>query len=195
MQNPEQAGPGPVAMLEEACGVVENIISNITPEQMDLPTVNDEWNVRELIDHLVRGNVWSVQNLQTGGAPRPTENLIGDRSPTQVFSESAEAMIKAFQAPGALGTMVTMPFGEMPGAGLAMFRTGDLVGHAWDLAVATGQERNIAPEVCEAVLEMSRQRLEGMDRARSPFKEIVEVSAEACPADRLAGFLGKPVPA
>lgn len=195
MQNPQQAGPGPVAMLEEACGVVENIIANITPEQMDLPTVNDEWNVRELIDHLVRGNVWSVQNLQTGGAPRPTENLIGDRSPTQVFSESAEAMIKAFQAPGALGTMVTMPFGEMPGAGLAMFRTGDLVGHAWDLAVATGQERNIAPEVCEAVLEMSRQRLEGMDRARSPFKEIVEVSAEACPADRLAGFLGKPVPA
>jgi hypothetical protein len=76
-------------MLEEACGVVENIIANITPEQMDLPTVNDEWNVRELIDHLVRGNVWSVQNLQTGGAPRPTENLIGDRSPTQVFSESA----------------------------------------------------------------------------------------------------------
>ena len=130
MQNPEQVGPGPVAMLEEACGVVENIIANITPEQMDLPTVNDEWNVRELIDHLVRGNVWSVQNLQTGGAPRPTENLIGDRSPTQVFSESAEAMIKAFQAPGALGTMVTMPFGEMPGAGLAMFRTGDLVGHA-----------------------------------------------------------------
>ena len=195
MQNPEQAGPGPVAMLEEACGVVENIIANITPEQMDLPTVNDEWNVRELIDHLVRGNVWSVQNLQTGGAARPTEDLIGDRSPTQVFSESAEAMIKAFQAPGALGTMVTMPFGEMPGAGLAMFRTGDLVGHAWDLAVATGQERNIAPEVCEAVLEMSRQRLEGMDRARSPFKEIVEVSAEACPADRLAGFLGKPVPA
>ena len=195
MQNPDQAGPGPVAMLEEACGVVESIIANITPEQMNLPTVNDEWNVRELINHLVRGNIWSVQNLATGGAPRPTEDLIGDRSPVQAFSESADAMIKAFQAPGALGTMVTMPFGEMPGAGLAMFRIGDLVGHAWDLAVATGQDRNIAPQMCETVLEMSRKRLEGMDRARSPFKELVEVSAEACPADRLAGFLGKPVPA
>lgn len=195
MQNPDQSGPGPVATLEEACGVVEGIIANITPEQMDLPTVNDEWNVLELIDHLVRGNIWSVQNLETGGAPRPTEDLIGDRSPAQAFSESADAMIKAFQAPGALGTMVTMPFGEMPGAGLAMFRIGDLVGHAWDLAVATGQERNIAPQICESVLEMSRKRLEGMDRARSPFKELVDVSIEACPADRLAGFLGKPVPA
>lgn len=195
MQNPEQLGPGPVAMLEEACGVLEGIIANITPEQMDLPTVNDEWNVQALINHLVRGNVWAVQNLETGGAPRPTEDLIGDRSPAQAFSESAQDMIKAFHAPGALGRMVTMPFGEIPGAGLAMFRTGDLVGHAWDLAVATGQDRNIAPQMCETVLEMSRSRLEGIDRARSPFKEIVEVSADACPADRLAGFLGKPVPA
>jgi uncharacterized protein (TIGR03086 family) len=195
MQNPEQAGPGPVAMLEEACHVVEGIIARISPEQMHLPTVNDEWDVRALINHLVRGNVWAIQNLETGGAPRPTEDLIGDRSPAQAFSESAQDMIKAFHAPGALGKMIVMPFGEIPGAGLAMFRTGDLVGHAWDLAVATGQDRNIAPEMCEMVLEMSRKRLEGIDRARSPFKEIVEVSPDACPADRLAGFLGKPVPA
>jgi uncharacterized protein (TIGR03086 family) len=195
MQNPEQTGPGPVAMLEEACAVVEGIIAHITPEQMNLPTVNDEWDVRTLINHLVRGNVWAIQNLETGGAPRPTEDLIGERSPAQAFSESAQDMIKAFHAPGALGKMVSMPFGEIPGAGLAMFRTGDLVGHAWDLAVATGQGRDIAPQLCETVLEMSRKRLEGIDRARSPFKELVEVSAEACPADRLAGFLGKPVPA
>jgi uncharacterized protein (TIGR03086 family) len=195
MQNPDQAGPNPVAMLEEACGVVAGIVANITPEQMHLPTVNDDWDVRALINHLVRGNVWAVQNLETGGAPRPTEDLIGERSPAEAFSESAQDMIAAFRAPGALGKMVAMPFGEIPGAGLALFRTGDLVGHAWDLAVATGQDRNIAPEMCETVLEMSRKRLEGIDRARSPFKEIVEVSEEACPADRLAGFLGKPVPA
>lgn len=195
MQNPESAGPDPVATLKEACGVVEGLIASITPEQMDLPTVNDEWIVRELINHLVRGNVWATQNLETGGAPRPTEDLIGDRSPAQAFSESAQDMLTAFSAPGALGVMVTMPFGEMPGAGLAMFRTGDLVSHAWDLAVATGQDRNIAPQLSEAVLEMSRKRLEGMDRAQSPFKEIVEVAADACPADRLAGYLGKSVPA
>ncbi len=195
MQNPEHVSPGPVAMLEEACGVVEGIIANIAPEQLDLPTVNDEWNVRELIEHLVRGNVWAVQNLETGGAPRPTEDLIGDRSPTQAFSASAQAMIKAFQAPGALSTVVTMPMGEMPGAGLAMLRTGDLISHAWDLAVATGQERNIAPSICEAMLEMSRTRFAGKDRARMPFKEPVTVSEAAHAADRLAGFLGKPVPA
>ena len=56
------------------------------------------------------------------GAPRPDGDYIDDGSPAQVFSESADAMIKAFQAPGALGVMVTMPFGEMPGAALAMVK-------------------------------------------------------------------------
>ena len=62
-------------MLEDICGVVEGIIANITPEQMDLPTVNDEWNVRELIDHLVRGNLWAVAepgNRQAHHARRRT---------------------------------------------------------------------------------------------------------------------------
>lgn len=194
MQNPG-GGPSPVAMLEEACKTVEAVIANITPEQMALPTVNDDWDVRELINHLVRGNIWAVQNLATGGAPRPDGDYIGDGSPAREFSESADAMIKAFQAPGALGVMVTMPFGEMPGAALAMFRTGDLVGHAWDLAQATGQDTNIAPQLSEQVLAMSMERLAGMDRSRSPFKEPVTVSEAAHAADRLAGFLGKPVTA
>jgi len=195
MQNPEHPGPGPVAMLEEACGVVEGIIANITPEQMDLPTVNDEWNVRELIDHLVRGNLWAAQSLETAGAPRPTEDVIGDQSPVQAFSESADTMIKALRAPGALGTVVTMPFGEMPGAGLAMFRFGDLTGHAWDLAQATGQDTNIAPELSEQALAMARALFSDRDRTQTPFKEPVTVSEYAHVADRLAGFLGKPVSA
>ncbi|MFT4038211.1 MAG: TIGR03086 family metal-binding protein [Thermomicrobiales bacterium] len=194
MQNPG-GGPNPVALLEEACKTVEAVIANITPEQMNLPTVNDDWDVRELINHLVRGNLWAVQNLATGGAPRPDGDFIGDVSPAQAFSESANDMIKAFHAPGALGVMVTMPFGEMPGAALAMFRTGDLVGHAWDLAQATGQDTNIAPQLSEQVLAMSMERLAGRDRAQTPFKEAVTVSETAHAADRLAGFLGKPVTA
>ncbi|MCA9876999.1 MAG: TIGR03086 family protein [Thermomicrobiales bacterium] len=193
MQNPGANGPDPVAVLEESCGVVEAIIAQITPDQMSMPTVNDEWDVRDVINHLVRGNIWTVQNLETGGAPRPDGDAIGDVSPAQAFSESAEAMIKAFRAPGALGTMVAMPFGEMPGAGLAMFRFGDLIGHAWDLAQATGQDTNVAPHLSEQALAMARQRLEGMDRAQTPFKAIVVVAETSCAADRLAGYLGKSV--
>jgi uncharacterized protein (TIGR03086 family) len=79
------------------------------------------------------------------------------------------------------------------GAALAALRFSDTIAHAWDLAKATGQNTNLAPELCEAALAISRQRLEGRDRAQMPFNEEVPVPVEACAADRLAGYLGKRV--
>ncbi|MBA2597640.1 MAG: TIGR03086 family metal-binding protein [Chloroflexota bacterium] len=192
-QQQQQAPGDPVSRLRQANEVFLTVLREVRPEQMTLPTVNDGWDVRELLNHLVRGNRWTVENLRTGGAPRPTADLIGDRAPLDAYAESAEAMIAAFQEPGALGRTVQMPFGEMPGAGLAAFRFNDLLAHAWDLAKATGQNTDLAPELCEIALAASRQRLEGRDRAQSPFKDEVSVPAEACAADRLAGYLGKQV--
>jgi uncharacterized protein (TIGR03086 family) len=111
----------------------------------------------------------------------------------EVYTTSADAMMASFEEPGALGRMVKMPFGEMPAAGLAGFRFVDLIVHAWDLARATGQATDFAPDLCEAALAMSRQRMASMDRANMPFKDEVPVPADAPAADRLAGFLGRQV--
>lgn len=181
----------PVDQLEQASAVVSEVLGNISPEQMSLPTVNDEWDVRTLVNHLVMGNEWSAENIRTGGAPRPSGDAIGDRDPAAAYGESAQTMIAAFREPGALGRTVQMPFGEMPGAGLAAFRVADLITHAWDLAQATGQSTDLSPELCEAAFVVVRQRLDGRDRAQTPFKDEVPVPAGACAADRLAGYLGK----
>jgi hypothetical protein len=77
--------------------------------------VNDDWNLHELINHLKRGNRWTVENLRIDGAPRPTEDLIGDRVPLDAYTDSAEGMIAALQQPRAPTRTVQMPFGEMPG--------------------------------------------------------------------------------
>ena len=88
----------------------------------------------------------------------------------EAYTESADAMIAAFREPGALGRMVTMPFGEFPAAGLAAFRFTDLLAHAWDLAEATDQDSDLRPDLCESALAMSRERLDGRDRATSPSR-------------------------
>jgi uncharacterized protein (TIGR03086 family) len=179
--------------LREAHGVVLEVLANVRPEQMSLPTPDDEWDVRALINHIVLGNIWATEHVKTGGAPRPSGDVIGDRDPVEVYTSSADAMMASFEEPGAMSRMVTMPFGEMPTAGLAGFRFVDLMVHAWDLAKATGQDTNLAPDLFEAALAMSRQRMIGMDRANMPFKDEVPVPADAPAADRLAGFLGRQV--
>jgi uncharacterized protein (TIGR03086 family) len=183
----------PLNQLREAHEVFLEVLSNVRPEQMSLPTPDDEWDVRTLINHVVLGNTWAAGNVKTGSAPRPSGDIIGDRDPVEAYSASADAMMASFDEPGALGRMVTMPFGEMPAAGLAGFRFVDLIVHAWDLAKATGQDTNFAPDLSEAALAMSRQRMASMDRGNMPFKEEVPVPDNAPAADRLAGFLGRQV--
>ena len=169
----------PIALLKQANTVVIELLEHVTPEQMTLPTVNDEWDVRALINHLVVGNQWPVQALKSGSAPRPSGDAIGDRSPRDAYAESAQALLAAFAEPGALDRVVQMPFGEMSGMALAGLRFNDAIAHAWDLAQATGQETDIAPELCEIALTMARQRLEGRERSQTPFKESVPVPAGA----------------
>jgi len=193
MTDQKQAMANPLAQLTEADQVFREVLDNVTPEQMTLPTVNDEWDVRALINHVVLGNAWAAETVTNGSAPRPSGDGIGDREPMAAYTASVDALIAAFGAPGALGRTVTVPFGEMPGAGFAAIRFNDLLSHAWDLAKATGQRTDLAPDLCEAALAMSRQRLDGRDRANVPFKDEVPVPADAPVADRLAGFLGKQV--
>jgi uncharacterized protein (TIGR03086 family) len=190
----QQTNVNPIDLLRQASDIFQEVVTNVSPEQVNLPTVNDEWDVRGVINHLVAGNEWMAQSLRSPDpVPRPSGDVIGDRAPVEAYTESADAMFAAFEEPGALGKMIQMPFGEIPAAGLAMIRFGDLLSHAWDVAKATGQSTDIAPELCEAALAAMRERLEGRDRASLPFKEEVPVAADACAADRLAGYLGKPV--
>ena len=180
-------------LLRQARVIFGAVLENVTPDQMGLPTVNDDWDVRVLINHVVIGNQWSAANVRTGNAPRPSGDAIGGRDPREAYAESADAMMAAFEEPGALGRTVQMPFGEMPAAGLAGFRFNDLLSHSWDLAKATGQNTDLAPELCEIALTISRERLDGRDRAQTPFKNGFPVPADASAADRLAGYLGKQV--
>jgi uncharacterized protein (TIGR03086 family) len=145
------------------------------------------------VHHVVLGNIGAAENVKTGSAPRPSGDIIGNHESVEAYTASADAMMASFEEPGALGRMVSMPFGEMPAAGLAGFRFVDLVVHAWDLAKATGQDTDFAPDLCEAALAMSRQRMANMDGANLSFNDEVPVPADAPAADRLAGFLGRQV--
>lgn len=183
----------PIQVMRDASAAFGAVLENVSPDQMSLPTVNDEWDVRALLNHIVNGNRWAEEMLRTGTAPRPSDDAFGDLPPMEVYRESVDMMLAAFEEPGALERTVTLPFGEIPGSAYAGLRSGDLVAHAWDLARATGQDSNIAPDICEMALGMARQRLDGRDRSQLPFKDEVITAADACPADRLAAYLGKQV--
>ena len=190
---PGAGQPDPVAMLERSLAAVGQIVANVRPAQLDLPSPCCEWTVRDVIDHLVKGNAWTVASLsaETGSAGRPTDSMVGD-DPAAAFAESSAAVLAAFRAPGARGKMLDLPFGRMPGAAVAGMRSIDLLVHGWDIAKATGQSTDFAPDLNEAALAAARHAMT-FDRAGSPFAPEQPVPSDAPAADRLAAFLGRAV--
>lgn len=188
-QQAAAGAPDRVAQLAAAIDVVAPIVAAVRQDQLDLPSPCTEWTVRQVIEHLVAANE-GLLALLTGGEPRATD--LGD-DPGAAFADSAARMLAAARTPGALDRMLAMPFGPVPATMAVGFRFGDLLNHGWDVARATGQPTDFAPELNEAALAMVRQTMASYDRSTSPvFKAETPAPAGASAADRLAAFLGRP---
>src|SRR5215212_381156 len=102
-----------LGLIRQADVVFGDVLRRVAPEQLALPTINDEWDVRALINHVVLGCAWEAELVRTGNAPRPHGDLIGDGAPLDAYTASADAMLASFATPGALERTVTMPAAEI----------------------------------------------------------------------------------
>jgi uncharacterized protein (TIGR03086 family) len=86
-------------------------------------------------------------------------------------------------------------FGDMPAIALMGLSSTDTFTHSWDLARATGQDTNLAPELAAALLEQSRVSIQPEFRSDEGtlFGPEQTAPAGASPADQLAAFLGRTV--
>ena len=51
-------------VLNHAQQVAADVMSNVSSEQLDLPTPCDNWNVGQLIDHLVGAQHWAASGIR-----------------------------------------------------------------------------------------------------------------------------------
>ena len=181
---------------EQAAGIAKDVLANVKSDQLDDPTPCSSWKVRDLINHLVGGSYFFAAAMN-GESP-------GDGSDAPDFASSdfraayeqgSKLAVDAFAAPGAMARTVTVPFGEFPGAAWMGLAATDTFTHAWDLAKATGQSTDLAPELAEQLLAGARQAISNDIRGDEPLPFGAEKDCPdgATPADRLAAFLGRTV--
>jgi uncharacterized protein (TIGR03086 family) len=165
-----------------AHGVFRDLLGTVGEDQWDDPTPNDEWNVRQVVNHVIQVNRWVERNLAEAGAAFPEDDFIGDEDPVEVFDTSYRDMLTAFDLAVDYERLTEWCFES----------TADLMTHSWDLAKTTGQDTNIAPELYESLLAEFRTRFADYDRSTEGFyKDEIPVPATLPAADRFAAFLGK----
>lgn len=169
------------------------VVAGIGPDQLGLPTPDAEWDVRALLTHLVAGNLW-VAELAAGRTieevgDRLDGDVLGDDAPA-AYDRSARLAADAFEVPGALEAPCAVSYGPVPGSVYAGHRFLDVLVHGWDLATATGQPTDLAPDLVVACLEVVAPQIEMLE-ASGMFGTPVAVPEEADPQVRLLGMLGR----
>lgn len=180
--------------LERAQVVAAQVLANVQADQLDNATPCDAWKVNQLIDHMVGAQHWGRTALQGVEMTETGEGASGADF-NAAFAQAASDCLAAYSEDGALGKTVNPGFGDMPAMAMLGLVSTDTFTHAWDLAVATGQDSNLDPEL--AAMLLAGARISIQDSFRSEEGSIFgfeQVAPEGAPAaDQLAAFLGRTV--
>ena len=180
--------------LEQAIAVSRGVLENVKVDQLGDSTPCAGWNVGGLIDHMVGANIFFSAGV-AGAPPAGIDAKFSEGDYLAAYDEHSAACVAAFQGDGVMDKMLTLPFGAMPGSafiGLAMI---DTFTHAWDLAKATGQSTDLAPDLAATLLVGAKASIQPGFRSEDGAVFGMEKAAPsgASNADQLAAFLGRTV--
>lgn len=210
---PEPAEPEPADQLSAALQVTGQLIAAIRDEDWARSTPCPEWNVRDLVGHVVTGNYVFASVLHgsaLSAARAAAHTVLADTVPAGTvpagsvpagsgllsgYRNSAAALVVAFRQPGVLDQVFTFPIGPVPGIAALNLRVTEILVHGWDLARATGQRADFPAGLTEHALTFSRGMLAKIAPDRSPFAPPQPAADDAAAIDRLAACLGRDVTA
>ena len=170
------------------------VLAAVAPDQLDADTPCASWKVSDLINHIVGGQLFFASGV-TGTPPAGGDVDFSAGDYVAAFDEASHACLDAFNAEGAMDKLLSLPFGEMPGQAFVGRAATDTFTHGWDLAKATDQNTNLAPELAAEILEQSRQLIPPAFRSEegNPFGVEQPAPEGSSTADQLAAFLGRTV--
>jgi uncharacterized protein (TIGR03086 family) len=151
-------------------------------QQMEARTPCDDWNVRELMNHMLETQDYFVRSARGEDVAPPSghpRNRLGD-DPVADFARSRAETLRTFGENGVI---------EKTGLSLGI-ATSDQLLHGWDLATATGQDATMPQGAPEAVYEMIHGAFTEEQR-KGIFKPEVAVGPDASAQDRLLGYTGR----
>lgn len=154
-----------VDLLRAATAQFERIVVSLPAEAWENATPSDI-TVREVIDHVVAGNIFAVRLLAGASAVEATAGLDEDHlgeDPRLAVSASCEDQWAAF-AGADDDRVLHHPAGDISLDTFLRFRLGELVVHAWDLAVGGGVDTSLDPAVVEGLWVMVEPHLDEMRR-------------------------------
>jgi len=194
MTSPDTEAVDVVELYVDALADFGNAVRDVAEHEWDLPTPSTEWNVKEVVAHVVLGEAHLPAVLSGDTTETQTSfsvDLLG-QSPLASWRGTALKAIEAARAPGIADQIFTLDMGTVPGRQLLGYRITDNVVHAWDLRVATGRPQPVADGFADWLLDFWQPVAAQI--ANSEFFGAPKTPASSAASDRLLALLGRTPP-
>ena len=121
-------------------------VRQIGGHQWQAPTPDEDWTVRDLVNHLVGEDLWAPLLLAGSTITEVGDRFDGDvlgPEPRAAWAAACAAVVQAIEADGAMDRIVHLSFGDFPGREYALQLIADHLIRAWDLARAIGADERL----------------------------------------------------
>lgn len=173
-----------VVLFARAAGAASAMAARVMSSQLDAPTPCTEWTVAQLLDHMGAGTSY-LQSALGVDHERPGIDAGAYRS-------AVDRCVEELRRPGALERRCLSPADfEWSIADATAGTFMDQLVHTWDLAVATGQDRRLDPELVDVCVAMFLPQMPEIGRQAGLVGPEVAVPADASAQDRLLGAMGR----
>jgi uncharacterized protein (TIGR03086 family) len=149
-----------------------------------------EWSVRELVNHVVGEDRWTPPLVEGRTIAEVGDSLDGDLlgdDPASAARAAGDAAVASLAAGVAAGATVHLSYGDEDVVEYAHQLAADHLIHGWDLAVATGGDPSLDPDLVAAVAAWFADR-EELYRGAGVVAARVDAAADDPQSALLAAF-------
>jgi uncharacterized protein (TIGR03086 family) len=167
-------------------------VASVGADQWAAPTPCVGWDVRQLVNHVAGEDRWTVPLLAGQTIADVGDALDGDLlgdDPLAAVQAAADAAVTSVAAEVPKAGTVQLSYGEESSVEYTHQLAADHLIHAWDLAVATGGDPSLDPELVAAVAEWFAEREELYRGAGAIGPRVAVVGDDA--QSRLLGAFGR----
>jgi uncharacterized protein (TIGR03086 family) len=177
----------------QAMDVFDRAMHKVGLTDWDSPTPCTDWNLRDLVNHIVVEQLWVPDMLAGRTVAEVGDKFDGDQlhdDPPGAWREASQAARAAWLQPGAVERTVHLSYGDERAEEYGWQMTTDLAVHGWDLATALGADAGIPDELATTLLAYVEPQLAQWSGS-SVFAEPVAVPDDAPAPTRLIALLGR----
>lgn len=170
-------------------------VEEVAADQWQSPTVDSEWDVGALVDHLVEENRWVAPLIggqsveQAGDAVAAMKADVIDRK--TAWDTAAASAADSFSTAGAMDTDVSLSRGPTPAREYIAEMIFDHTVHAWDLGSAIGSKRPLPDHLVNTVYSMMQPLGDLSVTFGGMFAPPVSIPDDAPLVDKLIALTGR----